>query len=116
MRRYFLGPLIWVLLSFAQACATEPTAKEPMCPPDPRAEDIPELLFTSESFDSEAFAADLEALRTHLPKWIEERHRRLADTYSSDENRQVLGGELLMSYLNTLSGIEGYVLKLEYLA
>ena len=126
MRHFPASCFAWFPLLLGSACATEPTvagrpsvtgqvAAEPNCPPDPRAESVPELLFSFDSFSNEAYLADMEALRIQLPTWIEKRHQRLATASNVAAETKIFEGEVDMAYKNTLAGIEGYILKLEYL-
>jgi len=82
----------------------------PECPPDPRAADVPELLYSYDSLDREGYDWALNYLRDTLPIWVENQHRRRSN------NDDIWFGELSMAHLNALNTINGYMLKLEYIS
>lgn len=87
----------------------------PNCPPDPRAQDVPELLYTFDSFDNESYLWAIDSLRVRLPEWIDKRDKWLREHHANDEHYAIFDGEIGMAYANTANQIEGYILKLEYL-
>lgn len=112
----FLATIVPSLLLFSPSGHAERSMPEPQCTPDPREEDVPEFLYSFDSFDKEAFEKDMNAMKEMLPSWIENEHARLLKSNANPENSKIFEGEISMAYINTLNGIEGYLLKLQYLA
>ncbi|HOP20133.1 MAG TPA: hypothetical protein PK585_08630, partial [Amphiplicatus sp.] len=86
------------------------------CPIDPRAADVPEVLYTFDSFDHDTHIKVIRALRTSIPESIEKRSLWLRRFHSDDTHEEVFQGEISMTYFNLLNLVDGYALKLEFLA
>jgi hypothetical protein len=93
-----------------------PKPTVPQCPPDPRAEDLSDLLYSFEHFDKKSYDSSLAWLRTNFPAWVEKHDKQFRARYPNNESHKFFQGEMVMSYFNALNMIEGYNLKLEYLA
>lgn len=116
MRHSFGILTLITVLAMAAAHAGEADIPEPQCPPDPRAEDVPELLYSFDNLTHESFEWAQNSIRNTIPEWIEEKDMRLRKHHANDTNYRIFDGELWMAYQNTLAVIEGYTLKLEYIA
>ncbi len=111
-----LGMLTLVaILTMTQGHAKDAPEPRPNCPPDPRAQDVPELLYTFDSFDNESYLWAIHSLRVRLPEWIDSRDKWLRKHHADNDHYAIFDGQTGMAYANTANEIEGYILKLEYL-
>jgi len=101
---------MWTLTSLLTAATAATAVPEPTCPPDPRADDAAEYLYSYSSFDRKAYDWAIQFLREQAPVWIEKQYRR------TPGDHDIWYGETAMAYYNALNLITGYTLKLEYLS
>ncbi len=115
MRHFLL--LLSLISMIAMTSANAETARSPVpqCPSDPRAEDVPELLYSFDSFDHESYVWAINSLRVRLPEWLDSRDKWLRKHHADNDHYAIFDGETGMAYTNTANEIEGYILKLEFL-
>lgn len=81
----------------------------PNCQPNPRAAEMPGMIYRFEDFTRESAAASIAFLADTLPGWVTTAHAR---TPMTDD---IWGGDIGMAHYNAMNRIKGYILKLDYL-
>ncbi|GJL92857.1 hypothetical protein [Hyphococcus sp.] len=114
--RHLCGAIVAIgFLTITPTLGQDKEILQAQCPTDPRAEDVPELLYSFDSFDHESYVWAINSLRVRLPEWIDSRDKWLRKHHADNDHYAIFDGETGMAYTNTANEIEGYILKLEFL-